>query len=106
MLSQAILLARFPYVNSVQARIQGGGGLWGLKPPPPLELQVLRHSLRIRSFVRYAPINDMPHLPRPEAGGDKGGDLIGRHVPSGGSARLNRFPIWLATFACSAAHAQ
>ena len=32
----------------------------------------------------YAPINDMPHLPPPEAGGDKGGDLIGRRVPTGG----------------------
>ena len=31
-----------------------------------------------------APINDMPHLPPPEAGGDKGGDLIGRRVPTGG----------------------
>ena len=26
----------------------------------------------------------MPHLPPPEAGGDKGGDLIGRRVPTGG----------------------
>ena len=33
---------------------------------------------------RNAPINDMPHLPPPEAGGDKGGDLIGRRVPTGG----------------------
>ena len=39
---------------------------------------------------RYsAPINDMPHLPRPEAGGDKGGDLIGRRVPSGGRFDLS-----------------
>ena len=31
----------------------------------------------------------MPHLPRPEAGGDKGGDLIGRRVPSGGRFDLS-----------------
>ena len=30
----------------------GGGGALGVEAPPPLELQVLRHSLRIRSFVR------------------------------------------------------
>ena len=36
-----------------------------------------------------APINDMPHLPRPEAGGDKGGDSIGRRVPSGGRFDLS-----------------
>ena len=29
-----------------------GGGALGAEAPPPLELQVLRHRLRIRSFVR------------------------------------------------------
>ena len=38
----------------------------------------------LKSHSYNAPINDMPHLPPPEAGGDKGGDLIGRRVPTGG----------------------
>ena len=41
-------------------------------------------SIALSSCYNYAPINDMPHLPPPEAGGDKGGDLIGRRVPTGG----------------------
>ena len=41
------------------------------------------------TVVNYAPINVMPHLPPPEPGGDKGGDLTDNSDPTHGAFDLS-----------------
>ena len=55
---------------------------------PSLSLECEHNLFKLVEKNPYVPINVMPHLPPPEPGGDKGGDLTDNSDPTHGAFDL------------------